>query len=152
MKKTIAEIIATGLGSGYAPIAPATVGSAVALVIYWALWSGGTGDSLWFVALIAVTLIAGWWAADAISTRADDDPKRCVIDEFVGVWVTCLFLPVTWGWLLAAVVIFRMLDIAKPFGIRRLEKLPRGVGIIADDLAAGLVGAAALNAVRLVLF
>ncbi len=176
MKNRLAELIATGLGSGYAPFAPATAGSAAALLIYWALPFGGAGDSPWLFALIAGTVLAGTWAAQKIITprgkragrtgipspstgdgqgegaKHDTDPKRCVIDEFAGVWVTCLFLPATWAWLLAAFITFRVLDIAKPLGIRRLEKLPGGIGIMADDLAAGVVGAVALNAVRLVFF
>jgi phosphatidylglycerophosphatase A len=166
--RLLAEIIATGLGIGWvAPFAPATWGSAAALVLYWALPFEGAGDSQPFLWLIAATLVAGAGAAGVItsppasppSTRGrgqtqgagEQDPKRCVIDEFAGMWATCLFLPVTWGWMLAAFVVFRALDIAKPFGIRRLERLPGGLGVMADDLAAGLLGAAALNVVRLAL-
>ena len=75
-----------------------------------------------------------------------------VSDEFAGMWAACLFLPKTWVWLLIAFLLFRALDILKPFGIRRLEKMPGGIGIVADDLAAGLVTAAGLNVVRLVWF
>jgi len=150
--KRLAGVLATGLGTGLAPVAPATFGSAAALVLYWALPLQGDGDSPWFFALIGLTALAGTWAANTIGTPADSDPKRCVVDEFAGVWVTCLFLPTTWPWLLAAFLIFRALDIVKPLGIRRLENLPGGVGVMADDVAAGLVGAAGLNAVRLVFF
>ena len=168
--RRFAELIATGLGSGYFPVAPATAGSALALLIYWALPFRGAGDSPAFLWMIAGTLIVGTGAAAVIiapqpqpagagggqgappRSKADTDPKRCVIDEFVGVWATCLFLPTTWAWLLAAFLMFRALDILKPFGIRRLEKLPGAFGIMADDLAAGLVGACILNAVRLIFF
>ncbi len=174
--RRFAELIATGLGSGYFPVAPATAGSALALVIYWALPFQGAGDSPAFFWMIAGTLIVGTGAAAVIiapqpqlagagggqgapgspgtarRSKDDTDPKRCVIDEFVGVWATCLFLPATWGWLLAAFLMFRALDILKPFGIRRLEKLPGAFGIMADDLAAGLLGAGILNAVRLIWF
>jgi phosphatidylglycerophosphatase A len=150
--KRLAELIGTGLGSGYVPLAPATAGSAAALVLFWALPFRGDGASLWFAVMIAVTVLAGTWAASVMGTAGDEDPKRCVIDEFAGVWVTCAFLPATWAWLLAAFIMFRVLDILKPFGIRRLEALPGGIGVMADDLAAGAVGAIALNVVRLAFF
>lgn len=175
-KRRFAELIATGLGSGYFPVAPATAGSALALLIYWVLPFPGAGDSPAFFLMIAGTLVAGTVAAAVIiapsrrssgvearqgeqgrsgaagRSKDESDPKRCVIDEFVGVWATCLFLPTTWAWLLAAFLMFRALDILKPFGIRRLEKLPGAYGIMADDLAAGLLGAGVLNAVRLFFF
>lgn len=152
MRRIAAELIATGLGSGYWPIAPATAGTAAALLLYWALPFNGEGDSPWFFAMIAVTTIAGTWAAHRLGTPRDPDPKRVVIDEWVGVWVTVAFLPATWGWLLAGFFLFRLLDIAKPFGIRRLENLHGGVGVMLDDIGAGLVGAVILNAIRLIFF
>ncbi|MDA0677061.1 MAG: phosphatidylglycerophosphatase A [Chloroflexi bacterium] len=87
-----------------------------------------------------------------MGTPADPDPKRVVIDEWVGVWATVAFLPTTWTWLLAGFLLFRALDIAKPFGIRKLEKIHGGFGVMMDDLAAGVAGAIILNAVRLVFF
>ena len=120
-------------------------------MLYWALPFQGAGDSPYFFAMIAVVLIAGTWAASVLSVPGDEDPKRVVIDEWVGVWVTVAFLPATWGWLLAGFFLFRLLDILKPLGIRKLEKLHGGVGIMLDDFAAGLVGAVILNAVRLLI-
>ena len=147
----LAEAVGTGLWTGLAPVAPATVASAVAVVAFWAFPVGG--DSTWFFGLTAVTVVAGVWSARVVAKRVDDeDPSRVVSDEFAGMWVACLFLPKTWIWLLAAFLLFRVLDIFKPFGIRRLEKIPGGIGVVADDLAAGLVAAVALNAVRLIWF
>ena len=62
-------------------------------------------------------------------------------------WLTCILLPKTLPWLAAAFVCFRVLDVLKPWPIRRFERLPGGWGIMADDLAAGVVGAVALNVV-----
>ena len=78
-------------------------------------------------------------------TKEDPDPKLAVWDEFIGMWVTCLFLPKELPWLAAAFICFRVLDVLKPWPIRRFERLPGGWGIMADDLAAGIAGAAALN-------
>ena len=151
-----AEAIATGLGSGRWPfVAPATVGTAAALVVYWlldVLVFNGDGNSIWFFVLIAVTPIAGVWATNYIESEDDHDPSRAVIDEWVGMWVMVAFLPVTWPWMIAGFFMFRALDILKPVGIRRLEALPGGWGIMLDDIGAGILGAVILNAVRLVFF
>ena len=72
-------------------------------------------------------------------------PKRAVWDEFSGMWITCLLLPKTLPWLAAGFVVFRVLDILKPWPIRKFERLPGGLGIMANDLAAGVAGAVELN-------
>ena len=152
----IAETIATGLGSGKWPfVAPATVGTFAALVAYWLLdisVFNGQGDSVWFFVLIGAVTTVGIWATDYIDNEGDHDPKRGVIDEWVGVWVTVLFLPVTWPWMIAGFFIFRALDILKPLGVRKIEAWPGGWGIMFDDIAAGVIGAVILNAVRLIFF
>ncbi|MGA0274541.1 MAG: phosphatidylglycerophosphatase A [Dehalococcoidia bacterium] len=151
-----AETIATGLGSGKWPfVAPATVGTAAALVFYLVLVElglGDKGDSIWFFALILITTLLGIWATDYIDSEDDHDPKRGVVDEWVGVWVTMLFIPVTIPWVIAAFLVFRAFDILKPLGVRKLEALPGGVGIMLDDIGAGIIGAILLNAVRLAFF
>jgi len=152
----VAETIATGLGSGKWPfVAPATVGTFAALVAYWLLdlaLFNDNGDSIEFFVLIVVVTVAGIWATDYIDTADDHDPKRGVVDEWVGVWVTVLFLPVTWPWMIAGFFVFRALDILKPLGVRRIEAWPGGWGIMFDDIAAGIIGAIILNAIRLAFF
>ena len=136
-------------------MAPATVGTFAALIVYWLLdvaVSGWEGDSVWFFVLIAATTAAGVWSTDYIDNEDDHDPKRGVIDEWVGVWVTVLFLPVTWPWMIAGFFVFRALDILKPLGVRKIEAWPGGWGIMFDDIAAGIIGAIILNVVRLAFF
>jgi phosphatidylglycerophosphatase A len=70
--------------------------------------------------------------------RRKDDP-RIIIDEWLGLWVSMAFLPQTWKYIVPAFVLFRILDVCKPFGIRRLSLLPGGWGVVLDDVAAGLV-------------
>lgn len=152
MARFLSELVATGLGSGYWPVAPATAGSAAALLLYWALPFPGEGDSPWFLAMVAVTALVGTVAAQKSGNPADPDPKRVVIDEWVGAWITVAFLPATWGWLLAGFFTFRVLDILKPLGIRKLEKVHGGMGVMLDDMAAGLLGAVILNSVLLLFF
>lgn len=150
MRRRIAEAIATGFGSGLAPIAPATAGSAAALLLFWVLPI--RGDSPWWILLVLIGLTLGAWVSHAVQSEAEPDPRRVVVDEFAGMWVTAAFLDKTAWWMLAAFVTFRVLDVAKPWPIRRFERLPGGLGIMADDVAAGILGAGILNGIRLVFF
>ena len=143
-------VLGAGLGTGLAPVAPATVGSLLAVVIY--SFAPISEDSLALYLLIAVGFLVGIWATGSMTTPADHDPKAAVWDEFVGMWATCVMLPKTVTWMAAAFFCFRILDILKPWPIRRLERLPGGMGIMADDLLAGLYGAALLNGLRLAFF
>ena len=143
-------LIGTGFGSGLAPLAPATAGSLLAILIY--SFAPVDEDSVALYALIGVGFLVGIWSTGTLTSSSEPDPKRAVFDEFVGVWVTCLFLPKTVAWMAAAFICFRVLDIAKPWPIRRLERLHGGLGIMADDLLAGLYGTALLNGLRLAFF
>ena len=152
-RKSIARfgwLIGSGLGSGLAPLAPGTVGSLLAILIY--AFSPLDEDSIALFALIGVGFFVGIWATGSLTTSSDSDPRRAVFDEFVGVWVTCLFLPKTAAWLAAAFFCFRVLDVVKPWPIRKLERLHGGLGIMSDDLLAGIYGAVLLNGLRLAFF
>ena len=146
----LAWVLGAGLGSGLAPVAPATAASFLALVIYFFLPI--SEDSLALYVLIGAGFIAGIWATGRLITTTDPDPKLAVWDEFIGMWATCVLLPKTVPWLAAAFLCFRLLDIIKPWPVRRLESLPGGIGIMADDLLAGLYGAALLNGLRVAFF
>ena len=143
-------LVGTGLGSGLAPLAPGTVGSLVAILIY--SFSPVDEASVALYALIGVGFFVGIWATGPLITSSVSDPRRAVFDEFVGVWITCLFLPKTVAWMAAAFFCFRVLDVVKPWPIRRLERLHGGLGIMSDDLLAGIYGAALLNGLRLAFF
>ena len=146
----LAWVIGAGLGTGLAPLAPATVGALAALLIY--AFVPIAEDSAALYALIGGGFLMGVWATGRMTSDDDPDPHQAVWDEFVGMWATCLLVPKTLPWLAAAFLLFRVLDIVKPWPIRRLEKLHGGLGIMADDLLAGLYGAVILNAVRLAFF
>jgi phosphatidylglycerophosphatase A len=132
-------VLATGFGTGYAPFAPGTWGSLPGLAAAWLLgrWAGG-----WAVAGGAVAFaLIGVWAADrAAGLLGAKDPRRVVIDEIAGQMVTLAFLPVAPAVLAAGFVLFRALDVWKPWPADRLEALPGGSGIMADDLMVGLYG------------
>ena len=148
--KRLGWLIGTGLGSGLFPIAPATAGSLVAVVIYYFI--PVASDSIPLYLMIGVGFMVGIWATGTLITPTNHDPRQAVWDEFIGMWTTCLLLPKTLPWLAAAFICFRILDVLKPFPVRRLERLPGGLGIMADDLLAGAYGAVLLNAIRLIFF
>jgi phosphatidylglycerophosphatase A len=141
-----AELIATWFGCGLAPKAPGTAGALAAAAIAWPLarLPGWTG---WHFAALAVAIsIPGVWAASQVERASGgEDPQRVVVDEVAGQWLTLAALPAPdWYWWLAALALFRLFDITKPFPVRRLERLHGGLGIVADDLMAGVWAAAVL--------
>jgi phosphatidylglycerophosphatase A len=130
-----ALVIATAFGAGYSPIASGTAGSAVALVILWLVPFSQTGLIVFF---LAVTFI-GTWAAEVVEAAVGDkDPGVIVIDEVAGMTLSVLLLPLTWQVLLVGFVLFRIFDVVKPFPAGRLQSLRGGVGVMIDDLFAGL--------------
>ena len=132
---SFALALATWFGCGFAPLAPGTVGSLAALAI--AIWLPAPAI------LAALLLIPGVWAADITAKRMKlKDPGIVVVDEVIGQWVTLIGATAfNWKSWLIAFLLFRLFDIWKPFPVRQLESLPGGVGIVADDVAAGLYGA-----------
>lgn len=135
--------IATGAGTGYAPIAPGTAGSALAAGVWWVAvaWLGLT-QAGWAVAVVVVTAVGIWSAGEAEKIFERHDDGRITVDEWAGQGVALLFVPVLPGqelWLaLSAFLLFRLFDIWKPPPARRCEAFPGGLGVVADDLVAGL--------------
>mgnify|MGYP001550975820 FL=1 len=130
--------LATGGGSGYSPYAPGTVGSFVALPLGWLLSHWPTGPSLVVVVTFSAAAIYVAHRAAALLNRAD--PGAVVIDEIAGVLVACLGLRLSFSGCLINLLIFRIFDVLKPFPVGWLDRrLKGGVGIVADDLAAGLL-------------
>jgi phosphatidylglycerophosphatase A len=141
----VALIIATALGAGYSPIAPGTAGSAVALIILWLVPFSQLGLIVFF---LAVTFF-GTWAAQLVETAVGDkDPGVIVIDEVAGMTLSVLVLPLTVPVLLAGFVLFRIFDVVKPYPANRLQALRGGVGVMVDDLVAGLYALLVLIALR----
>jgi phosphatidylglycerophosphatase A len=141
----IYESLATLFGIGRVRTAPGTVASLVALILAYPV--AATGGRFMLLAGGLVANAVGAWACDVYAReKGQKDPPECVIDEFAGQWIACAFVPLSpfsfaplslLGFVLAF-VLFRIFDIAKPWPISRLERLPGGLGIMADDLAAGL--------------
>jgi len=135
-KDALATAVATGLGSGYSPVAPGTAGSLVGLALFWAV------HHLPLVAQAAATVVmfaVGVVAAGHVARRLRiEDPGVVVADEVAGMWVSLLGLPLTGVTAAAAFVLFRIFDVFKPYPARDLERLPGGWGIMCDDVMAGI--------------
>jgi phosphatidylglycerophosphatase A len=142
MKTRVAVAVATWFGCGYSPVAPGTAGSLAALLIAYLLpWR-----PIYFGALAVAMLPIAIWAADVAARQSKlKDPQFVVVDEVLGQWITLAgAVSLNWRSWLAAFVLFRLFDIWKPPPVRRLEALPSGTGIVADDVMAGLYGALVL--------
>ncbi len=133
----LAKIYATYFGIGLLPKAPGTWGSLFALPLAWGLYKLGTVPYLVAYDLITVLGIA---ASHIYSKRVgNEDPDEVVIDEVAGILTVFLFVePNPWS-LFLGFLLFRLFDILKPFPIDRLEKIPYGIGIMLDDIAAGVL-------------
>jgi len=122
---------------GFAPVAPGTVGAAAAIPFFILLRR--TGSAWLEVAVCAAIVVAGAWSARLTEQALGvEDPGPVVIDEVVGMLVSLLFLPGTWPVILAAFIAFRVFDIVKPWPAGRLEHVPAGWGVMADDVMAGV--------------
>lgn len=140
-----ANFLALGLGSGLAPKAPGTFGTLAAVPIYYWLLQP-LSLSLYLVVLAVTFMIGIWLCGRCAESLGVHDHGGIVWDEFVGLWVSCILLPPGWPWLLAAFVLFRIFDILKPWPIRALDRhVPGGIGIMLDDLLAGLYALALLQ-------
>lgn len=144
--------VALGLGSGLAPFAPGTFGSMVA-VLLWALFViAAAPDMTLRLVFLAAAFALCTWSADWASRRLQRKDPGCIVsDELAGQWLALLCVPDAWPWWLAAFVLFRIFDIGKPWPMRRLERLPGGIGIVADDLAAGVYASLILVAARVLI-
>lgn len=134
--------IATGLGIGYIRKGGGTVASFLCCSI-WYLARPGAAQASGY-ALVGPLLITafittiGIWSATVVEQQWGKDSYRVVIDEIAGMCLSLLFIPIHLKSLLAGLFLFRLFDILKPLGIRRLEKLSGGWGVMLDDLLAGL--------------
>ncbi|HWA30540.1 MAG TPA: phosphatidylglycerophosphatase A [Rhizomicrobium sp.] len=136
-----ANAIATVFGIGFVRPAPGTAASVVALPVAW-LIAAFLGR--WWLVLAAIAVLAvGAWACEIYArSKGDPDPSECVIDEVAGQWIICAFAPVSILAYVVAFILFRLFDILKPWPINIVEKeVPGGLGIMADDVVAALMGA-----------
>ncbi len=156
----IGDYVALGLttfGVGYLPGAPGTFGSAVGVAIYvlvseFVSWFGSitplglpfdlasTIHAIIVLLLLTFCLLGIWASGRSIPLLGSSDPSEAVVDEVMGQLITFLFIPffMSWPFILAGFLLFRLFDVWKPYPIRQLEALPGGLGICADDVLAGV--------------
>jgi phosphatidylglycerophosphatase A len=143
-----ARVITTFFGIGYLQPGPGTWASALTLLVWWLLSSRiEPAWQPWLALLLAlaVTLLCIPAATRVAAATGIKDPQFVVIDEVAGQLLTMIAVPVSWKSLLLGFILFRGFDISKPPPIRRLERLPGGMGIVVDDLGAGLYALVAMH-------
>lgn len=146
MRDRIIKLLATGFGLGYLPIAPGSCGTLLGIPLVLGLqWLG----PLPYMVITFLLTIAACLIADRAGVLfGETDSRHIVIDEVVGFAVTMVWLPSTWKALLAGFIIFRILDALKPWPISYVErKIGGGVGVVADDVVAGIIGSVILQVV-----
>ena len=146
MYKTISKIIATLFFIGYIPFAPGTFGTLAGILFIWILKPNFLWQSAIMIAALIIGIITSGIAEKAFGEK---DSRYIVIDEFVGYLCSVIFLPLTPAYMIAAFLLFRFFDILKPPPISSLERIGSGVGVMCDDVAAGIVTNVILQVVRL---
>jgi phosphatidylglycerophosphatase A len=132
-------ILATGFGVGYSPIAPGTLGTLVAIPVYYFL--SNISSPIYEITLIGFFFLSVWISENAEIFFGKKDDQRIAIDEMMGFLITMLWVSKTIRFIIVAFFLFRFFDILKPFPIRHLEKrFKGGFGVVLDDVMAGVYG------------
>ena len=142
--------LATGFGVGYSPFAPGTLGTLLAIPVYYFL--SNISSPIYEITLIGFFFFSVWLSENAEIFFGEKDDQRIVIDEIIGFLITMLWIPKTILFVIIAFFLFRFFDILKPFPIRGLEKrLKGGFGVVLDDVVAGIYGNIILRLILLIL-
>jgi phosphatidylglycerophosphatase A len=132
------KLAATVFGIGYLGKGVGTMAAFFGCVCWYLLWAGGYPPALPSIFLTVAVTALGVWSGNKVEPLWGKDHNRVVIDELSGIFISLLFVPVTIPYVLIGFVLFRFFDILKPLLIRRLEALPGGWGVMADDVLAGV--------------
>ncbi len=135
IKKLFLKFLATGCGTGYFPIAPATFGTILGIIIWW-FFLYKTGIFLWLIIILffITGIPLGHWA----EKEWKKDPKYFVLDEIVGVWIVLTGLKTDIYLIIASFFLFRFFDIVKIQPAKISQKLPGGWGIMIDDIISAI--------------
>ena len=137
MKTKLANYFSTVVKIGYLPLAPGTWGSLVALLIWYIII--GHISSIALIALIIIIFALGVYTSSITESALEiKDPSIIVIDEWVGQWIALMFLQKSIVWGIVAFVLFRLFDIWKPYPINKLDNIKGGIGVMLDDVLAGI--------------
>ena len=138
MKFKVYSAAASVMGIGYLPMAPGTWASLAAAALWLVFQNYFPGFDRMQWTLVIACIIIGIVSSDYLIKHWGNDPSQIVIDELAGMWIACLLLPHQWKVILTAFVLFRFFDIVKPLGIKKMEKLKGGLGVMMDDVLAGI--------------
>ena len=141
--KALAKIIATFFYVGLIPKAPGTFGTLAAIPLFYLL--SFTPLYIYLAVTVLIILISVWASKIVEELYNKEDPKQIVADEVCGYLVTMILVPPTITNIFLGFLLFRFFDIAKPYPIRKFEQLPRGWGVVVDDVAAGVYSCIALH-------
>jgi len=144
--RRLGVFIATCGYIGYAPVAPGTFGSAAGLLVFYAVRSTHS-NAVELAAIVLLFVVGVWSGTEAEHHFGGIDPGPIVLDEVVGMLITLAFIPVNGVGALVGFLLFRVLDIVKPWPSARFEHLPGGLGVMADDAMAAVYG----NVIMLIL-
>ncbi len=139
------KIIASGLGTGFSPFAPGTVGSILGIVLLYAVnfILNNLGCKIEYITYanlfaIILMLLIGVYSIKVVHKIWKHDASEIVIDEIVGVWIAVFAMPFKWQYYIYALVLFRFFDIVKPLFIRKLDKMQGDWSVMLDDVLAGV--------------
>ena len=151
MRLKISEWIATCFKVGYLPLAPGTWGSVFAILLWWVLLKDL--NTYIFGVVIIIFLLIGIVVSNIIIDQSGDhDPSHIIIDELVGQWLALFLIPDGFFNIAISFILFRFFDIIKPWPIRLIEKFPKGLGVMSDDLTAGLITLVLIQIINIYLF
>ena len=140
-------LLASGLGAGFSPFAPGTAGTLVAIPIE--LLLSPIRSPVYELTLLTFFFFSSWIAERAQNHWQKRDDQRIVIDEIMGYFLTMLWIPKTLHFISVGFLLFRLLDIVKPFPCRQLEKVRGGFGVVLDDVFAGIYANIGLQLLRI---
>lgn len=145
MGKKLNSFIATSGGIGYLPLAPGTWAAGALAMLWFFVCQKFPDTIIWQVLLACLLFIGGVYFSGKLISDKEKDPSFVVIDEVAGMAVTLLFIPLAWQNFVVGFILFRFFDILKPLGIKRMEKMRKGWGIMLDDILAGIYSNIALH-------
>ncbi len=146
------KLIASGVGTGYAPLAPGTAGSLLGIIVLYmlnfVLYKIDVQQPLVLVLNLIVIvgfLFLGVYAIKNVHKEWAHDASKIVIDEIVGVWIAAYAVPFHWKYFLSAFILFRFFDIYKPMFIRKIDRMKGDWSVMVDDVVAGVYAAIVLQ-------
>lgn len=143
------KVWASTFGIGYVK-GGGTVAALVCCLCLYFCWHFDIVTQLGFIIATVIITLSGIWSGNVVERDWGKDSSRVVVDEVAGMCISLLVIPLSFWTMITGLLLFRFFDITKPLGIRRLEALPGGWGVMADDVLAGIYANLMLQVVVLI--